>query len=158
MNEGRMSAQGPSERIARIAAMAAGLTLALVLLATPSQALAGCPGCGEYKLDLPDKTGSQQVEPEPAAPPPVSAPATTSPTTTTTPVPTTTAEPEEEKEPAGPDPKHAVEPVSLTPVVPASEVEASSSFPLLALLAAIGGLGAVAGLIRRRAGRRTGKA
>jgi hypothetical protein len=63
-------------------------------------------------------------------------------------------EPEPEPEPEGPDPKHSVEPVSLTPVIPASEVEASSSFPLLAMLAAIGGLGAVAGAIRWSKSRR----
>lgn len=134
------------------------LALTIALLAPAGQALAGCPGCGEYKLDLPNKTGSQEVESEPVAPPPVTTPAPTTSPTTTTPVPTATAEPEEDEGPAGPDPKHAVEPVSLTPVVPVSEVEASSSFPLLGLLAAIGGLGAVAGAIRWRASRRPGKA
>jgi hypothetical protein len=145
-----------------------------VALALPAAASAGCPGCEEYTLDIPEDGGGGGGEPAPA-PAPAAPVAPTAPTTPTTTVPEATTAPattvpvaplEEDKpkpkpEDTDPDPvpdSAAVKPIAADlPAVAASQTRElagseSDTGGLLPLAFAMVAVAVVAGVIgfRRR--------
>jgi hypothetical protein len=145
---------------------------AVVFAAAPA-ASAGCPGCEEYNLDLPNDNGggsNPSAPAAPAAPAPAAvptAPTTTTPATTVPVAPTAPAEaaaPEKKPKPVDTDPDPipggSVKPVSVQgiPAVAATQVASAQDpgtgggvLPLVIALAAIGVIGLALGLRRNRA-------
>jgi len=152
-----------------VAILCAAVAAAFLL---PAAASAGCPGCEEYTLDIPENDGGGG-DPAPAPAPAPTAPAPVTPTTPATTVPEATvpvapavAEPEKKKppKPVDTDPEPvpsdaAVKPVDLAGI-PA--IAAAQSRPLapaeddaggiLPLALAMGAVALVAGFVgvRRR--------
>jgi hypothetical protein len=141
------------------------------LAALPAGALAGCPGCEEYTLDIPEEEPEEAPVPAPSTAPTPAAPASpaTTPATTESSVPeaevTVTEDEFEPPEPVDPDddpvPERAVKPAPLSnvPAVAASQandLESSSPggiWPLAIAMVAVAIVGAGLGLSGRRTAR-----
>ena len=162
------------ERYSKVLSILAAALAACLLV--PGAAAAGCPGCEEYTLDIPQNDGSDTADPAPATgvPAPV-APAAAPPSTETAPVPTETAVPTT-SESAAPDrapvrkprdtdpdpvPVEAAEPPRARAIPAITATRASEAgdpaggatggvLPLAIALAAVAAVGAALGLRRRR--------
>lgn len=155
-----------------VAIFCATVAAALIL---PAAASAGCPGCEEYTLDIPENDGGGGGDSTPAPAPAPAAPAVPAPTTPTTTVPEATTpvapvvvEPEKKKpKPVDTDPDPvpddaAVKPVDLTgvPAIAASqsrplaptEDDAGGLLPLALAMGAVALVAALVGVRRRGPG------